>query len=136
MRGRNGSPWLNGTLKAWQDVLSGFQRVGLPFPLLDMSRRRLCWRDFHPREWQLNSARHLFKPNFVRSRSRLPRRGDEDKGAHRGKRRWERHGAEVIQMHHDTTRALAQYPNAMSTSCSSEPPASKDRMLATICATS
>src|SRR5713101_8480375 len=39
-------------------LLPGFQRVGRPSRLLDMTTTAsglLCWRDFHPQEWQLAS---------------------------------------------------------------------------------
>ena len=46
------------TLGPRELLLLGFQRIGCPSPLLDMTTTAtglLCWRDFHPLEWQLAS---------------------------------------------------------------------------------
>jgi len=43
-------------------LLPGFQRIGRPPPLLDMTTTAtglLCWRDSHPLEWQLASLHQI-----------------------------------------------------------------------------
>ena len=64
---QTGTPSLRGLL------LPGFQRIGLPPPLLDITTTvtgLLCWRDFHPPEWQLASLHgHSLPKSDVRSMS-------------------------------------------------------------------
>jgi len=49
-------------------LLPGFQRIGPPSPLLDITTTAtglLCWRDSHPLEWQLASLHGHSRPNWA-----------------------------------------------------------------------
>src|SRR4051794_14251899 len=69
----------------------------LPFPPLDMTTTAsglLCWRDFHPQEWQLASL-HQIHPGHPNSHPELSPTAGRLSPASWGRVRWEHGGGDI-----------------------------------------